>query len=120
MHHNTILALVSLALLGHICLAAPPASVLQPDVPYTDSNPNKQLWHPDSNVDPEPIRGDLGATVMGPDNKPLDLQNADSLAPPTTDHGSVPNFKWPFSLSHNKLEDGGWARQQNGETWSLK
>lgn len=27
------------------------------------------------------------------------------------------NFKWPFSMSHNRLQTGGWARQQNG--WSL-
>jgi hypothetical protein len=25
------------------------------------------------------------------------------------------NFKWPFSLSHNRLATGGWARQQNSE-----
>lgn len=24
------------------------------------------------------------------------------------------NVKWPFSLSHNRVQDGGWARQQNG------
>ena len=24
------------------------------------------------------------------------------------------NAKWPFSLSHNRLQTGGWARQQNG------
>lgn len=41
------------------------------------------------------------------------LQNPDFLAPPTTDHGSFDNVKWPFSLSHNRLQTGGWARQQN-------
>jgi len=35
------------------------------------------------------------------------------LAPPSTDHGSMPNSKWPFSLSHNRLLQGGWARNQN-------
>jgi len=50
---------------------------------------------------------------MGPDNTPIDLQNPDLLAPPTTDQGSVPNAKWPFSLSHNRLQTGGWARQEN-------
>jgi hypothetical protein len=25
------------------------------------------------------------------------------------------NAKWPFSLSHNRLQTGGWARQQNGQ-----
>lgn len=24
------------------------------------------------------------------------------------------NVKWPFSLSHNRMQDGGWARQQSG------
>jgi hypothetical protein len=35
------------------------------------------------------------------------------LAPPSTDHGTVPNAAWPFALSHNRLQTGGWARQQN-------
>lgn len=50
---------------------------------------------------------------MGPQNIPIALQNPDLMAPPTTDHGSVQNAKWPFSLSHNRLQTGGWARQQN-------
>jgi len=101
---------------------------LQPHVPYTGSNPNYQLWSPPSASEyegigldgtappakPEPKRAGLGASILGPDNLPLDYQNADALAPPTTDHGSVPNFKWSFSLSHNRIERGGWARQQNG------
>ncbi|KAI0701226.1 oxalate decarboxylase [Cytidiella melzeri] len=76
-------------------------------------NPNDILWLPDSNVTPEAIRGSLGANVIGPQNVPMDLQNADILAPPTTDSGTVGNAKWPFSLSHNRLQTGGWARQQN-------
>ncbi|CAL1716021.1 unnamed protein product [Somion occarium] len=40
-------------------------------------------------------------------------ENPDLLAPPTTDSGSVSNAKWPFSLSHNRLQTGGWARQEN-------
>uniref|UniRef100_D8Q486 Oxalate oxidase n=1 Tax=Schizophyllum commune (strain H4-8 / FGSC 9210) TaxID=578458 RepID=D8Q486_SCHCM len=46
-------------------------------------------------------------------NEEIDLQNPDLLAPPSTDHGSFDNAKWPFSLSHNRLQTGGWARQQN-------
>ncbi|THH33237.1 hypothetical protein EUX98_g1002 [Antrodiella citrinella] len=61
----------------------------------------------------EPIRGSLGANILGPDNQPMDQQNPDLLAPPTTDQGTVGNAKWPFSLSHNRLQTGGWARQQN-------
>ena len=28
---------------------------------------------------------------------------------------SSPNAKWPMSLSYNRLQTGGWARQQNSE-----
>jgi oxalate decarboxylase family bicupin protein len=59
------------------------------------------------------MRGELGAVIMGPDNIPIDLQNPDIFAPPTTDSGSIMNAKWPFSMSHNRLHTGGWARQQN-------
>ncbi|KAI0312714.1 oxalate decarboxylase, partial [Amylostereum chailletii] len=62
---------------------------------------------------PAPIRGSLGASILGPVNVALEQQNPDLLAPPTTDHGSIGNAKWPMSLSHNRLQTGGWARQQN-------
>ncbi|KAG6826739.1 hypothetical protein H0H92_014629 [Tricholoma furcatifolium] len=61
----------------------------------------------------EPIRGSLGAPLLGPTDPEIVQQNPDLLAPPTTDHGSVQNAKWPFSLSHNRLQSGGWAREQN-------
>jgi oxalate decarboxylase len=31
--------------------------------------------------------------------------------PPETDNGSLPNLKFPFAMAHNRLEDGGWARE---------
>ena len=49
-----------------------------------------------SNGDPEPIRGDRGATILGPRNVPVELQNPDVLVAPVTDAGTVPNLKWPF------------------------
>ncbi|KAL0573911.1 hypothetical protein V5O48_008031 [Marasmius crinis-equi] len=116
--------ILSIALLFRLGAGAPFASSVSssapqssPTVPFVDTNPNLPLWGP--NTDPNdpvvaPIRGQLGATVLGPDNKPIDLQSPDILAPPTTDHGSVPNVKWPFSMSHNRLFTGGWARTQNG------
>ncbi|KAI0032853.1 oxalate oxidase [Vararia minispora EC-137] len=64
-------------------------------------------------VEPEPMRGTLGANILGPQNVPLEHQNPDLLAPPTTDEGIVGNAKWPFTLSTNRLQTGGWARQQN-------
>lgn len=96
-------------------IAAPTSSAipLQPHVEYTSSNPNTVLWGPDSNITPEPIRNNLGASLLGPQNVPIELQNADLLAPPTTDNGNVKNYKWPMSASHAKLKEGGWTRQQN-------
>lgn len=90
--------------------SAPPAS---PTVPYASDDPNTPLWGPESSIIPEPIRGSLGASILGPQNIPLELENPDLLAPPSTDSGAVSNFKWPFSMSHNRLQTGGWARQQN-------
>ncbi|CAE6461938.1 unnamed protein product, partial [Rhizoctonia solani] len=51
--------------------------------------------------------------ILGPQNIPLERESPDFLAPPSTDSGSVENVKWPFALSHNRVQDGGWARQQN-------
>ena len=61
--------------------------------------------------DPQPIRGNRGGSDPGPSNPPIDLQNPDIFASRPTDVGDLPNLKWPFSLSHNRLLDGGWARQ---------
>ncbi|KAK0193464.1 oxalate decarboxylase [Armillaria mellea] len=83
-------------------------------VPFASLDPNLPLWNETS--DPSVVsaeRGKLGASVLGPDNIPIDLQNPDLLAPPTTDSGSISNAKWPFSFSHNRLQTGGWARQEN-------
>ncbi len=62
---------------------------------------------------PQPIEegGRLGADVLGPHNIPLALQNPNLLTPPRTDKGKVANVKWPFTLSHQRIEKGGWARE---------
>jgi oxalate decarboxylase len=57
-------------------------------------------------ADPQPIRDKDGGTDPSPHNAVTAAQNPDLLTPPHTDHGSVPNLKWSFSLSHNRLEDG--------------
>lgn len=62
---------------------------------------------------PQPIRGKTGSTNIGPDDVEILRQNPDSFAPPSTDMGTIPQAKWPFALSHNRLQNGGWARQQN-------
>jgi oxalate decarboxylase len=60
---------------------------------------------------PQPIRGDEGATILGPRNPPLARENPDLIAPPETDSGTVPNLKYSFDLAHNRLLSGGWARE---------
>ena len=60
---------------------------------------------------PQPIRGGKGATDPGARNVELDLQNPDVFTPPETDAGNIPNLKFPFAMAHNRLEDGGWARE---------
>ena len=50
-------------------------------------------------------------TEPGPNNTILDKQNPDSVWAPETDAGGQPPFKYSFSLSHKRLEDGGWTRQ---------
>lgn len=59
----------------------------------------------------EPIRGVQGATIIGPRNPAIEALNPDVLLPPSTDHGGIPNLKFPFAMAHNRLEDGGWARE---------
>jgi oxalate decarboxylase len=59
----------------------------------------------------QPIKGSRGATVAGPRNIPLEAQVPDIFAALPTDHGSIPNLHFPFAYAHNRLEDGGWARE---------
>lgn len=107
------LTILSTALAAPASSETSSAPAPSPTVPYASDDPNYPLWNPESDITPEPIRSGLGGTILGPQNVPVELQNPDVLAPPTTDNGAVPNFKWPFSLSHNRLQTGGWAREQN-------
>lgn len=59
--------------------APPPASTL----PTISLNPNGLINQP------QPIRGKLGAPLLGPTDPEIVMQNLDFVAPPTTDHGSV-------------------------------
>jgi len=72
----------------------------------TQPGPRGRLTHP-----VEPIRGDLGASIIGPTNPEREAQNPDTLAPPQTDHGTLPNLRWAFADSHNHIAPGGWGRQ---------
>ncbi|EIW57501.1 oxalate decarboxylase [Trametes versicolor FP-101664 SS1] len=129
---HTFLPLAYALLLSATALAAPAVSVSSDastataaaaapaeTVPLASDNANGILWLPDTNIIPQAMRGPLGANILGPQNIPIDRQNADLLAPPTTDAGNVQNAKWPFSLSHNRLQTGGWARQQNQDVMPI-
>ena len=60
---------------------------------------------------PEPIRPGEGASVLGPRNPAREAEARDLVRPPETDSGSLPNMRWSFADSHNRIEPGGWARQ---------
>jgi len=92
--HSWLQFLSTLALVSS-AIAVPAPSVTtttpsaSPTVPYASDDPNLPLWNEYEDIVPEPIRGTLGTTVIGPQNVPLDLENPDLLAPPTTDNGDV-------------------------------
>ncbi|GAB1521075.1 hypothetical protein RhiTH_004166 [Rhizoctonia solani] len=95
------------------------SSLPVPTVPYASDDLNESYLNKFQNELPEPIRGAAGAKLLGPQNVPIDRQNPDFLASPSTDNGAVSNAKWPFSLSHNRVQDGGWGRQQNVHTMPI-
>ncbi|THH07558.1 hypothetical protein EW145_g3296 [Phellinidium pouzarii] len=88
-------------------------------VPPASDDPNYPAWSQDTTEIVEPIRAGLGATNIVPDDGQINEQNPDLFAPPTTDEGLIPNAKWPFSLGHNRLQTGGWARQQNVDVFPI-
>lgn len=92
-------------------VASPPTADYIRTPAFLASNPSFNF---SDIAEPQPIRGDTGETALLT-NHELDRQNPDSLAPPSTDCSSTGSLKWPVSLSHNRLEDGGFARQQNVE-----
>jgi oxalate decarboxylase len=60
---------------------------------------------------PQPLRPGEGGTILGPRNEPLERQNPDAVAPPSTDAGQLPNLKFSFDAAHTRITSGGWARQ---------
>ena len=60
---------------------------------------------------PMPERAGKGADILGPRNPAREAEDPYTVAPPATDHGTMPNLKWSFADSHMRLEEGGWARQ---------
>jgi oxalate decarboxylase len=72
---------------------------------------NETIDTNEENLLPQPIRGKDGFVDRGPRNILVDKQNPNILVPPVTDHGTIPNLKFPFSMAHNRIQEGGWARQ---------
>jgi oxalate decarboxylase len=58
-----------------------------------------------------PARGDRSSSAPGPGNPAVDAQNPDSFLPPPTDAGGVATFKYPFGISHKRMQEGGWSRE---------
>ncbi|HTW57069.1 MAG TPA: cupin domain-containing protein [Terriglobales bacterium] len=58
-----------------------------------------------------PSKEDRSASAPGPGNAQIDEQNPDSFLPPQTDAGGVQTFKYPFGLSHKRMQEGGWSRE---------
>ncbi|MDB6032006.1 MAG: oxalate decarboxylase [Verrucomicrobiales bacterium] len=72
----------------------------------TQSNPRAQSPNP-----PQPMRGNAGASIIGPRNPAREAENRDVILSPSTDHGSLANMRWSFADSHMHLTSGGWGRQ---------
>jgi len=56
-------------------------------------------------------KNDRSRSEPVPKNSALDAQNQDSVNPPPSDAGGVATFKYPFSISHKRLHEGGWSRE---------
>jgi oxalate decarboxylase len=72
-----------------------------------------QLGNPDNPPQgPNAIKGNPhSASDPGPKNPVLGSQFPDSEMPPSTDHGNVSNFWFPFAAANKRMMDGGWARE---------
>jgi oxalate decarboxylase len=54
---------------------------------------------------------EMGSAALVTAGTLLIKENPDSWQPPPTDAGDVNAFKYSFSLGHNRVSKGGWARQ---------
>lgn len=50
-------------------------------------------------------------SIIGPRNRARAAESPDRVLPPRTDRGTMPSLRWSFADSHNRVSDGGWARQ---------
>ena len=56
-----------------------------------------------TSADLQPVVDGRGATILGPRNVSVELENPDVLVSPPTDAGTVPNLKFPYALAHNRV-----------------
>lgn len=59
------------------------------------------------------------ASNPGPENAALNAINPDGFTPPPTDHGLIETFWSSFSAMHRRVQDGGWSRQVNAESFPI-
>ncbi len=83
-------------------LALAAAGALSANVAGQEQNQDQKAY---------PTKNDKSASAPGPGNYPLDSQNPDSFLPPPTDAGGVQTFKYPFGISHKRMQEGGWSRE---------
>jgi oxalate decarboxylase len=88
------------ALAGAAACAVPIADAQQPQQNQQPGSPPRT---PDHHLPNE--------QQPGPNNPVMDAQNPSSVWAPETDNGTVPPFKYSFSLAHKRIESGGWTRQ---------
>lgn len=58
-------------------------------VPFIALEPNGPFWDTTFQGSPQPIRGSLGAKLLGPTDDAIVKENPDLLTPPSADHGSL-------------------------------
>jgi len=71
------------------------------------------LGNPDTPAQgPAAIKGDPhSGSDPGPRNPALAQEFPSSVMPPSTDHGNVENFWFPFAQANRRVQDGGWSRE---------
>src|SRR5260370_42323294 len=80
---------------------------MTPETPPLKDQPPPQTG---AATPPQPIRDGQGASILGPTNPAREAQAPDLIAPPPTDHGTLPDLKWSFADTHTRVSEGGWAR----------
>ena len=107
----TSAAVAATGLLGVAAAQQQPAGSGASAPTTATQSPGSQLQEPGTPVPRSPDHHFPYESEPGPENKPLEEQNPNSVWSPATDSGSVPPFKYPFAFSHKRIESGGWTRQ---------